>query len=421
MIELAARLFPLPRSLTGHGVRRTLAAIADWVPLDTVEVPSGTPVYDWVVPPEWNVAEAWIADESGNRLVDFADSSLHVVGYSEPVRANLTGAELDSRLHSLPDRPALTPYRTSYYTRTWGFCLPDAIRRRIEAERTYEVVIDATLDDGGSLTYGECFVPGTGASEILVSTYVCHPATANDNVAGIVVAAALARALRPNVLEHGVRFVFAPSGVGTLAWLQRNEERLDRIDAGLVVACAGDDAPLSYKRSRRGDTVVDRAAAHVLGHRPGSIVRDFVPWGTDERQFCSPGFNLPVGTLTRTPNGLYEAYHTSADDLSVISAARLADTLSALAEIVHVVDGNARLVRTEPRGEPHLSGHGIDGTMSGGLLSGRDDANQALFWLLNLADGEHDLLEVAERAEVPFAMIEHAARVLSEAGVLRPE
>ncbi len=421
MLELATEILPIPRSLTGDGVRRTLDAIGEWVPITKVEVPSGTAVYDWIVPPEWNIAEAWIADEDGARIVDFANSPLHVVGYSEPVQTHLTGVELDAHLHSLPERATLTPYRTSYYTRTWGFCLPETVRQSIDADKTYEVSIDATLDDRGSLTYGEVFVPGRGTDEILISTYICHPATANDNVAGNVVAAALARSLRPNVLTHGVRFVFAPSGIGTLAWLQQNEGQLDRIKAGLVIACAGDDGPLSYKRSRRGDTIVDRAAAHVLSHRPGSTTRDFVPWGTDERQFCSPGFDLPVGVLTRTPNGLYDAYHTSADDLDFISAPRLADTLSALAEIVDVIDGNGRLVRTEPRGEPQLSRHGIDAAMSGALLAGRDGGHQALFWLLNLADGRHDVLDVAERAGIPFAAVEQAARDLTEAGILRPE
>jgi aminopeptidase-like protein len=268
------------------------------------------------------------------------------------------------------------------------------------------------------LTYAEAVVPGRSDDEFLVSTYVCHPSLANDNVAGIVVAAALATSLAAQELRHTVRVLFAPSGIGTLAWLQRNEPRLPRIRAGLVVACAGDPGPLNYKRSRRGDSLVDRAAGHVLRRRPGAQLRDFVPWGTDERQFCSPGFDLPVGTLTRTPNGMYEGYHTSRDDLELITPDSLDDTLEALIEIVRTVDGAVTFARTEPRGEPHLSRHGIDGRMTESLLAGAGDGN-ALFWLLNLADGTRDLLEIADRAEVPLLELAPLATALEEKGVLR--
>jgi aminopeptidase-like protein len=419
MLELARAIFPLPRSLTGNAVRATLEAVGRWARLEISEVPSGSGVYDWIVPPEWNVREAYIADDSGARLVDLAESSLHVVGYSEPVRASFSGAELDPHLHSLPDRPHAIPYRTSYFERTWGFCLAHESRVMIDPARRYEVVIDSTLDEAGSLTFGEARVAGTaGDRDLLVSTYVCHPSLANDNVAGIVVAAALARWLEPGALEHDVRVVFSPSGVGTLAWLARNEERLDRIDGGLVVACAGDNGPPTYKRSRRGEEAVDRAAALTVRSRGGSV-REFVPWGTDERQFCSPGFDLPVGVLTRTPNGLYDAYHTSDDDLSVISAANLLDTLEGLVEILTSIDRNRVLVRTDGRGEPQLSRHAVDATMTAGLLVGADKEREALFWTLNLADGRHDLLTIAARAGVPFAAVDRIARSLEASGLLR--
>jgi aminopeptidase-like protein len=416
MFELAGDLFPLPRSLTGDGVRRTLELIGRRVPLEVSEIPSGTQIYDWVVPPEWNVRAAWIADGSGRRVVDLADSSLHVVGYSEPVERRLTGRELDAHLHSLPDDPEATPYRTSYYERTWGFCLPHARRLELDPDATYEVRIDSTLDDTGSLTYGEATIPGRGEDELVISSYVCHPSLANDNVAGVVVAAALAETLKPRELRHTVRIVFAPSGIGTLAWLQRNESRLPRIRGGLVVACAGDPGSLSYKRSRRGDSLVDRAAEHVLGRRDGAL-RDFVPWGTDERQFNSPGFDLPVGTLTRTPNGEYEGYHTSRDNLSLITPEALEDTLDALVEIVRTIDGAATFTRTEPHGEPQLSRHGIDGRMTSAMLAGADSGN-ALFWLLNLADGTRDLLEIADRAGVPMLELAPLAAVLEKKGIL---
>jgi aminopeptidase-like protein len=420
LYDLARRLYPLRRSLTGEGVRQTLSLVSEWAPLERHEVPSGTRVFDWIVPPEWNVKAAWIARPDGTHLVDLEEHALHLVGYSEPVAAQMSGAELDRHLHSLPDHPDWIPYRTAYYERTWGFCLAQSVRDTIDPEAVYEVRIDATLDAGGSLTYGDYLIPGRGgAGEILISTYVCHPALANDNAAGIAVVAGLARSLAPGQLRRAVRFVFSPSGVGTLAWLQRHQGRLASIRAGLVVACAGDAGPLAYKQSRRGDAMIDRAAAQVLAGRRGATLRGFVPWGTDERQFCSPGFDLPVGVLTRTPNGMYPEYHTSADNLDLIAPQHLADTLAALLEIVEAVDANDVFLRTEPHGEPQLSRHALEGTMTGSLLRGGDREKQALFWLLNLADGDHDLLAIAERAEIPIELVDRMANNLEQAGLLR--
>jgi aminopeptidase-like protein len=416
LYELAGRLYPLRRSLTGEGVRETLRIVSEVAPLEVTEVPSGTEVYDWVVPPEWNVREAWVAGPGGERLVDVADHALHLVGYSEPVEATMSGGELDAHLHSLPGHPDWIPYRTAYYDQTWGFCLADTVRQRIDPDGSYEVRIDVTLDPAGSLTYGEHVIPGSaGDREILVSTYICHPALANDNAAGIAVAAGLARALAPRQLRSDVRLLFAPSGIGALSWLSRNEARLGRIHAGLVVACAGDRGSLTYKQSRRGNAAIDRAAAQVLD----ATIRPFEPWGTDERQFCSPGFDLPVGVLNRTPNGLYPEYHTSADNLDVIAPDQLEGSLAALVEIIETVDANDVFVRTDPHGEPQLSRHALDGTMTGSLLSGGDEEKQALFWTLNLADGRHDLLAIAERAGLPFAVVSRTAEALEQAGLIR--
>ena len=412
---LAATLFPLPRSLTGNGNRRTLDTLAEWAPLERVEVPSGTPVYDWIVPPEWNVESAQLTDAGGRVLVDWADNNLHLVGYSEPTDLELTGAQLDGYLHSLPDRPTLIPYRTAYYDRTWGLCVSDELRRSLDPEATYRVRIDSTVDEGGSLSYGEHLIRGSeGERELVLSTYICHPSLANDNVASMVVAAAVARALPPGTLRHDVRLVFAPSGIGTLAWLAANEPQLDRIAGGLVLACLGDDGPLQYKRTRRGDAAIDRAATLLLAGR----IRPFTPWGTDERQFNSPGFDLPFGVLTRTPNGAYPEYHTSADDLSLISGTSLAGSLEILLELLRVLDANLVLRRAEPRGEPQLSRHAIDGRMTPALLDGRDVAREALLWVMNLADGETDLLAIAERGNVPYPAVTDAARVLLDAGIL---
>jgi len=419
MMELARRLYPLNRSLTGDGVRETLRILEETLPLERIEVPSGTTVYDWTVPPEWNLRDAWIADSSGRKLVELAASNLHVVGHSIPVEARMRGAELLEHLHWLPESPMWIPARTSYYDPAWGFCVTGEQRESIDPEADYDVVIDSTLDESGSLTYGELVIPGELEHEVLLSTYVCHPSLANDNLSGIVVLAALGRALREIELRFTYRLLFAPSTIGALAWLSANEGGLDRIRHGLIVSCVGDRGALTYKRSRRSDTEVDRAAAHVVERRPGGSVRPFVPWGGDERQFCSPGFDLPTGSLTRTPHGQYPEYHTSADDLSLIGAAELADSLGVLAEILDVLEGNVVVERTEPRGEPQLGRRGLYEAIGAGLPRDIEESRQALLWVLNAADGETSLLDVAERASLPFAVVEDTALLLEEAGLIR--
>jgi aminopeptidase-like protein len=420
MMGLVRALYPLPRSITGDGVRETLRLVSEWAPLELTEIPSGTPVFDWVVPPEWNVRAAWIADEAGTRIVDFAENTLHVVGYSEPVRTRMRGRDLRRRLCWLPDHLDWIPLRTSYYERTWGFCVTGAQLDRIDESSEYEVVIDSSLDENGSLTYGEHVIVGSEPhrGEILVSTYVCHPATCNDNLSGIAIAAALGRWFPAGTFRHSVRILFAPSTIGPIAWLAHTSA-LSHIREGIVVSCAGDRGPLNYKRSRDGTARIDRAAAQVLSTKPGASLRDFVPWGGDERQFSSPGIALPMGSLTRTPHGLYPEYHTSADGLDFVSAEMLADSLATVVEILEVVDRDERLVRVDPRGEPQLSRHGIEGRMSGDLLRGGDAGRQALLWVLNLADGEHSLLDIADRAGIAFGLVREAADVLLEADLVR--
>ena len=416
--ELARELFPLPRSLTGDGVRETLRAVGEVLPIEVTEVPTGTPAFDWKVPREWNVSAAWIADEHGRRLVDYAASNLHLVGYSRAVRETLRGAELDKHLHSLPDEPDRVPYRTAYWADTWGFCVSERQRELIEPDASYEVVIDATLDDG-SLTYGEAVLPGETDEEVLLSTYICHPSLANDNVSGIAVLAMLGRHLSERPLLRTHRLLFSPGTIGPLVWLSRNLGGLDRIHAGLVVACAGDAGPARYKRSRRGDTVADRAAAHVLARsRSDAVVEDFVPWGGDERQFCSPGFDLPVGVLTRTPHGLFPEYHTSADDLDLISAASLGDSLAIALEILEVVERDRTYVSRNPYGEPQLGRRGLYREVSAGVPRDDEQFQRALLWVLNQADGTRTLLEVADRAALPFSVVAAAADALVEAELL---
>ena len=413
---LAARLFPLRRSLTGRGVRETFSALAEVVPLDVTEVPSGTEVFDWTVPPEWNVGDGWIAAADGRRLVDLRDHPLHVLGYSQAVDARIGGAELQDHLWSIPDRPELIPARTSYWEPRWGFCLADRVRQEIRDDAEYDVRIDATHDPGGSLTYAEAVIPGPGEDELLLSTYTCHPGLANDGVSGIVVAALLLKYLQNVELRLSVRLVLAPATIGAIAWLAANESRLGRIRAGVVVSCVGAPGPLTVKHSRRGGTVVDRAAALVAAKRGGSE-RAFAPWGTDERQFCSPGFDLPVIALTRTPHGEFPEHHTSADNLSLLDPGALAESIAALAAIVDVVAADRSLVNRLPKGEPRLGERGLYPTLSAGVPGGAEAFVQAVLWVLNQSDGTHSLLDISERSGLPFALVAEAADTLVANGL----
>jgi aminopeptidase-like protein len=412
MHGLASRLFPLSRSITGNGVRETLREVAGRIPLEVHEVPSGTQVLDWTVPDEWNIRDAYIATADGRRVVDFGESNLHVVSYSEPVREEMTLEELRPHLHVHAERPDWIPYRTSYYTRSWGFCLT---RKQLEAleEGRYEVVIDSTLAPG-SLTYGECFLPGQSEDEIVLTTHVCHPSLANDNVSGIVLLTQVGAALAELPRRYSYRLLFIPGTIGSVTWLARNEGGLSRVIGGLVIACVGDSAPLSYKRSRRGDTPVDRAGAHVVESSGGRIL-DFVPWGWDERQFNSPGFDIPVGCLTRSLEGEFPEYHSSADDLDLISADRLEAALQAALEILDVLEHDRTYRNLSPKGEPQLGKRGLYRGL-GGADPGTEQL--AILWVLNQSDGSHTLLDIAERSGLAFSDVRRASAALLEAGLL---
>jgi aminopeptidase-like protein len=418
MHAFAAELYPLARSLTGAGVRRTLAAVGERVPLAIHEVPSGTPVLDWTVPREWAVREAWVRGPGGETVIDFRRHTLHLVGYSAPVRARMPLAELQEHLHSLPDRPEWIPYRTSYWRETWGFCLAHAERERL-VEGEYEVCIDADLADG-ALTYGECFLPGEEAGEVLLSCHVCHPSLANDNLSGIAVATFLARALARVPRRLGYRFLFAPATIGAITWLARNEETAARVAGGLVMANLGDPGGFHYKQSRRGDAAVDRAVPRALAALGEAVaVEPFVPFGYDERQYCSPGYDLPVGSLTRTPWGRYPQYHTSADDLAFVRPEALGGSLAAYLAVLALLEENGTYRNLQPKGEPQLGRRGLYRSL-GGDERGRE-RELALLWVLNQSDGTRDLLAIAERSGLPFPVVAEAAEALLAVGLLAAE
>lgn len=418
MHALAADLFPFCRSITGDGVRATLARMSEEVPIEVHEVPTGTPVFDWTVPEEWNIREAWIKGPDGMEVVNFANHNLHVVGYSTAVHETMSLAELKPHLYSLPDQPELIPYRTSYYNRNWGFCLP---HRQLEAlgDGDYEVFIDATHGDG-HLTYGELFIEGAECEEVLISCHGCHPSLANDNLAGAAVAVELARHLASEPRRLSYRFLFIPGTIGSITWLATNEEKIPNIRNGLVITCAGDAGPVSYKQTRDGNALIDRAMKLVFETSGDEFrIMEFHPYGYDERQFNSPGIKIPVGSLMRSQHGTFPEYHTSADNLDFIKPDRMVDTLEKATAAIEVLEHNARYVNLKPMGEPRLGKYGLYG--GGGGQRKSDFSELALLWVLNQSDGSKDLLEIAERAGMPFRKILTAARSLEEAGLLRKE
>jgi aminopeptidase-like protein len=406
-------LFPICRSITGDGVRETLTAVGRRIPLEVHEVPSGTQVLDWTVPDEWNVRDAYIA-RNGRRIVDFQESNLHLVSYSEPFRGKLSLSELRPHLHSLPDHRSWIPYRTSYYARTWGFCVSQEQLDRFE-EADYDVVVDSTLAPG-SLTYGECFLAGEREDEVLVTTHVCHPSLANDNLSGIAVLTELGALLQDAPRTFSYRLLFIPGTIGSITWLARNKQTVDRIAAGLVLACLGDSAPLTYKRSRRGDARVDRAASYVLPRIDASArIVDFIPWGWDERQFNSPGFDLPVGCLSRSSEGRYAEYHSSADSIEFVRAEALEQSLAAVIEVMRALDEDRRYVNLAPEGEPQLGRRGLYPTLGGPAA---EQEQLAMLWVLNLSDGRNSLLDIAERSDLPLSVIRDIALRLRRADLL---
>jgi len=358
MYGLISELYPICRSITGNGVRQTLQRIRQHIPLDIHEVPTGTKVFDWMVPKEWNIADAYIKSASGERVIDFQKSNLHVVNYSVPVATKLPLTELKSHLFTLPDSPGWIPYRTSYYHESWGFCLSHHQFLALKDE-TYEVCIDSSLE-AGHLTYGEYYLKGESSDEVLLSCHVCHPSLCNDNLSGIALAVSLAKYLSLHSLRYSYRFLFTPGMIGSITWLALNEGKVDRIKHGLVLACVGDPGQQTYKKSRQGDAVIDRAAVHVLRQLGQAYtVLEFSPYGYDERQFCSPGFNLPVGCLMRTPHGRFPEYHTSADDLALVRPSFLSDSFSTCVSVLGVLEHNRTYVNQNPKCEPQLGRRGL--------------------------------------------------------------
>ena len=412
--QFARELYPICRSITGEGFRKTLGMIQQRIPLQTTEVPTGTEVFDWTVPKEWNIRDAFIKSANGKRLVDFHQSNLHVVNYSAPINAKMPLSKLKKNLFTIPERPDWIPYRTSYYKEDWGFCLSHNQMLALE-DGEYEVCIDSTLKNG-NLTLGECYIPGRATDEVLISCHACHPSLANDNLSGVTVATFLAEFLASRDLRYSYRFLFIPGTIGAIAWLARNQAAMQRIRHGLVLTCIGDKGKFHYKKSRRGNADIDRAVMHVLTQQtdsPESL--EFSPYGYDERQYCSPGFNLPVGCLMRSVWGTFPEYHTSADNLDFIHPAQLAESLRVCAAVFDVLENNRTYRNLAPYCEPQLGKRGLYRPTGGGTI---EEELNARLWVLNLSDGEHSLLDIAERSHIAFQKILDAAELLSQNGLL---
>jgi aminopeptidase-like protein len=415
IFAFVAEIYPICRSITGRGVRETLRAIGAHIKLEVHEVPTGTAVFDWVIPREWNIRDAYIRNERGEKVLDFAQSNLHVMSYSVPVQQRISLAELKQHVYTLPDQPDLIPYRTSYYAENWAFCMPHRLLESLRDE-TYEVFIDSSLTDG-YLTYGEYLHHGETEEEFLLSAHVCHPSLANDNCSGVALLTHLAKRMAGLRTRYSYRFLFAPGTIGAITWLARNEEDSQRIKHGLIVSMVGDGGGPTYKKSRRGSTTIDRAVVHTIRHSGLTpTVLDFSPYGYDERQYCSPGFNLPVGLFQRSKFGEIPEYHTSADNLDFIAPNHLALSYRLIAETLDVVENDAVYCNTMPKCEPQLGRRGLYGMVGGDKNAAA--ANMAMLWILNLSDGLHSLLDIAERANLPFAVIRRTAQLLQHNGLL---
>jgi aminopeptidase-like protein len=425
------RLFPIARSLTGEGNRKTFRILQEIVPLEITEYPSGTTVYDWTVPDEWVIRDAYIKTPDGRRLVDYSKCNLHVVGYSGPINQKMTFSELAPRLHMLEGSIEAIPYRTSYYSRDWGFCITETQFKKLESTPgLLEVCIDSELNPKGAMTVGELRVQGESDDEYLVSTYCCHPSMANDNLSGLLTSAFLARDLWSGGTPHrSWRFVFVPETIGAIAYLCHNEAAMKTIHGGLVVATCGGTGPLGYKESYLGDNLVDRAIRLAFRDRGIKPVRySFVPDGSDERQYSSPGFRIPIATITRDKYYEYPQYHTSLDNLDFVKGDQIVESLALYRDVVQILDQNACYLSNARYGEPQLGRRGLYPSIGGGInqrgvlgsVGQTKKELDATTWLLFMADGTTDVVDVAERSGVAFSDLVRALKQLVACGLLEP-
>lgn len=418
MYQLMSELFPICRSITGNGVRKTLEIIKNHIPLTVRDVPTGTRVFDWTVPKEWNIVNAYVKNSKGEKIIDFSENNLHVLNYSVPVKKKVSFGELKEHLFTLSDYPDWIPYRTSYYKENWGFCISHNQFMNLK-EDEYDVCIDSSLENG-FLTYGEYYIKGKNPEEILISCHTCHPSLCNDNLSGIALAVFLAKHLTRGSLKYSYRFLFIPGTIGSITWLCMNESHVSKIKHGLVAACLGDSGTFTYKKSRLGSAEIDRAVIHVLKNSGNNFeIIDFIPFGYDERQYCSPGFNLPVGCLMRTPHGRYPEYHTSADNLDFVRPECLADSFALYLSVFNLLENNKKYINQNPKCEPQLGKRGLYQTLGG--QKNVKEKELSMLWILNLSDGRNTLLDIADKSGLRFDFIKDAADALFACDLLKED
>jgi len=448
MFQLMEELFPICRSITGNGVRQTLEIIKKHISLETREIPSGTKVYDWTIPKEWNIQNAYIIDPNGKKIVDFRKSNLHVVNYSIPINQKISLSELKKHIHIIPEKPDLIPYVTSYYSENWGFCMSYNQFLGLK-EGEYHVVIDSKLDNG-SLTYGEYLIPGKSEDEILLSCYVCHPSMCNDNLSGVVLLTMLAKYIQNFKNNYSIRFLFIPETIGAITWLHINETHISKIKHGLIATCLGDSGFLTYKRTRSNDEEIDKTVENILKKLGAKFrVLDFFPWGSDERQFCSPGFNLPVGSLFRSIYGSDEfpEYHTSGDNLNFMSVKSLAESFATYLLVLFELENNFHLhlqnsksnisknlknqtenktsesdkyLNLNPKCEPQLGKRGIYHQIGGQESTMKQRKIEfAIFWILNLSDGNNTIQDISKRSGISLEDLQISIKILINSKLLQ--
>ncbi|MEH2048016.1 DUF4910 domain-containing protein [Nostoc sp.] len=416
MYQLMSDMYPICRSITGDGLRKTLNIIKQHIPLNIHDIPTGTQVFDWTIPKEWNIRDAFIKNSQGKKIINFHQSNLHVVNYSINIHEKMLLKDLKAHLFKLHDQPDWIPYRTSYYEENWGFCLSHNQLLELKDEE-YEVCIDSSLENG-CLTYGEYYIRGKKTDEIIISCHTCHPSLCNDNLSGIALATFLAKHLSEISPSYSYRFLFIPGTIGSITWLALNEANVDKIKHGLVVTCVGDPGKSHYKKSRRGNAEIDKAVTHVLKSSGQDYeIMEFSPYGYDERQFCSPGFNLPVGCFMRSPHGTYPQYHTSADNLELVQPQYLADSLSKILSVLDIIENNKKYLNQNPKCEPQLGKRGLYSAIGGQTDTKKSE--MAMLWILNLSDGNHTLLEISEESGIEFDVIKKTADTLLQFKLLK--
>ena len=416
------RLWPINRSLTGNGNRETLKILSEIIDLEVKEVPSGTECFDWKVPPEWNIKEAWIKNSKGEKIVDFSKSNLHILGYSEAFQGNLSFEELKSHIYTLPDQPDLIPYLTSYYSRRWGFCISHNQFLELDKNDNYEIFIDSSLDENGSMTIGEAIIKGKSDKEIMFSTYICHPSLASNELSGPLVSAFLYKSLKEfQNLKYTYRFIFVPETIGSIYSLSvKGEHWKNHLKAGFVITCIGDNGKFTYKKSRIGNSLPDRAVETILNQTETDFnIVDFFPSGSDERQYCSPGFNLPVGSLMRTMYGKYPEYHTSADNKDYVSFEAMEKSVQKYLDVIELMEKNEKYINKMPYCEPQLGKRGLYPTL--GSQKGTQDFVKAMMWILNLSDGTNDLITISEKSKISVKDLMPVVDKLIENGILENE